>query len=164
MAAVAQQYDLVTLAHPCWNGVSIADLPIETTRSLLHSSRNVRIQVAYQAPHLVHIPWLKPGFFDVFGIFVSEDPVEFFPASEGVLDQVHVFSYPEVDTFFTNVIATGRVILKDIAFEEGSEASVSLEKLEMQSVNSMIPTDDFGLSTNPSTFSHALDLMPNDPN
>jgi hypothetical protein len=165
MTAVSQQHDLMTLTDPRRDGISIANLPIQTTRRLFNGSRNFRIQIADQTPHLVHIPRLEPGFFDVFCVLVREDPVEFFAASERVLDQVHVFADPEVDAFFSDVVAAGWVVLEDVAFEEGAEAGVSLAPLSAGIiVGGVILTDDFGLSTNPRTFSHALDLIPSDTN
>ena len=60
MAAVSEQNDLVALANPGRERITIADLPVKTGWCFSDRSRNVRVEAFNAAPNFFQIALLKP--------------------------------------------------------------------------------------------------------
>lgn len=162
MTAVAQQSDFVILADPGWDGLAVADLPIQALLRLPDDGGDARIAARNDATDLFHISRLEPRLFDISGVFVSQDPVDLVAISECVLDEMHVLANPDIDAFLFHEFLGQRVAFEVGAFKEGSKAGISLSPLRLLRPRQYrIPlTEDLGLSSNPRTSSRARDLIP----
>jgi len=89
MATVAQQSDLVALRHPSWEGIAVADLPVQEVGCFVDRCSYPWIQIRDKFPNVIHIAVLKPRLLDLHVGFVGQlsgdNPVELFAASECVL-------------------------------------------------------------------------------
>lgn len=94
----------MAFTDPSWDGITIADLPVKTFLRFSNRRSDLRIQVGNYSTYLVHITRLEPRLLDVFRVFMSQNPIELFAISQGVLDEMYVFAYPEIDAFLSNDI------------------------------------------------------------
>ena len=115
----------MALANPRRDRISITDLPVQTLLRLLHCSSNSRIAVAYDLSHRIHVSRLEPRLFNIFCVFVSEDPIELVAVTESVLDQMHIVADPDVDAFLLDEFSAERIVLQIVAFEVRAKAGVA---------------------------------------
>ena len=88
MTCIANQCNGVVLANPRRDRVTVVDLPVQTFFCLVHRRRNLRVTSLHDLADLVHISLMEPGlvWVQLTGIFPVEDPVEFFPIAQCILD------------------------------------------------------------------------------
>lgn len=125
MTAVSHQRDLVVRTHPCRNGVSIADLPVQALFRLADDSGNSGITVCDELSYCVHVTRLEPRLLDIFGILVSDDPVELLAVAKRVLHEMPVFPDPDIHTFFLYELGRQGIAPQVCTFEKGSEACIA---------------------------------------
>lgn len=99
MAGIPQQSNPMASTDPRRDGITIADLPVQAFLRFVHGSSDPRVNVVNDLSHFIHIPRLEPTLFDVFGVLVCQDPVEFVSITQRILHQVHIISNPDVAGF-----------------------------------------------------------------
>ena len=130
MAAVSEKYDFVTLAHPRWYGISIADLPIQALFCLVRRCRDPRITRLRDLTHLVHIIRLEARLLNVSRILVRKNPIELFDVVERILDKMHIVPYPNVDAVLAHELSAHGVLFQMAPFVECPEAGIPLWTVE----------------------------------
>ncbi|KAH8700774.1 hypothetical protein BGW36DRAFT_135554 [Talaromyces proteolyticus] len=101
-----------------------------------------------QLAHVILVSGLKPDLLDVFSVLMPDNPVEFLTIPQRILNNVPIFSNPNIHTILLQQSLTLRYLFKNTAPEEGLITCIS---------------GLLGASLKPKTSSPALDLISSAP-